>query len=688
MSTTAARARRNPEQDAPRQPDHGIDAATLVSWDVFDTVVTRAVGQPNSLFLLLGRRLRSRGLLPLDANAFAAARRSADGRAKHNQGHGWDLAGIYRELQYTLGLDDATRDAIMAEELTLERELLRVVPGAPERIARLRDAGVRVAFLSDMYLGPDFIRATLAEHGLCADGDACYVSSETGVRKEDGRAFRALMEREGVAPDRIVHLGNHLAHDVLAAQRLGMRGVYRPDANPNRYELRLEAWTAATEGLASVMAGASRLARLSVPAATPRLAAQRDVAAGVGGPLIVSYVLWVLLDARRHGIERLYFLSRDGWILLKVAERLAARLGIDIELRYLHGGGRAWGPAAVEGVEPPDFFWAIHHGLGDATVKSFMRRVGLDADDFAEELESLGHARPEWNTPCEEDSFWAILEHPAVRDRLLAEAARQRAEVLAYSRQEGLLDDVQWALVDVGWSGRVVGALHRILLSQGRKVPAAYFVSRLIDHVTQNVQTGVDIRSWFSDHTRGVGYLQLVRELYIEFFCGAEHGAVVGYDVGDAAVTPRFDGDGHPALREWGLPIVHQTIIAFAEQLWLDEEAVGIHGNMRPAVADALIEFVRRPTKQEAAAWGAYPFEYGRTGTRISTIAAPYQFRDIGRALWRGKVVDGRKSQWDEASLALTTAPLRFTIRAVLAVRRRLADRIRPVRARLLPRRT
>jgi FMN phosphatase YigB (HAD superfamily) len=687
MSTTAARARISPE-DTPRQFNPGTDAATLVSWDVFDTVVTRAVGQPNSLFLLLGRRLRSRGLINVDANAFAAARRSADGRAKHNQGPGWDLAGIYRELQYALGLEDATRDAIMAEELTLERELLRVVPGAPEQIAQLRDAGVRVAFLSDMYLGPDVIRSILAEHGLCADGDACYVSSETGVRKEDGRAFRALMERERVAPNRIVHFGNHRANDVLAARRLGIRALYRPAANPNRYELRLEIWSPATEGLASVMAGASRMARLSVPAATPRLAALRDVAAGVGGPLIVSYLLWVLLDARRHGIGRLYFLSRDGWILLKVAERLAARLGIDVELRYLHGGRRAWYAAAVEGVEPADFFWAIDYGFADATVKSFMRRLGLDADDFAEELESLGHAHPEWNTPCEEDALWAILGHPAVRDRLLAEAARQRAEVLAYSRQEGLLDDAQWAMVDVGWSGRVVGALHRILLSQGCKVPAAYFVSRLIDHVTQHVQTEVPIRSWFSDHTRGVGYLKLVRELYVEFFCGAEHGAVIGYEVGDGGVTPRFDGDGHPALREWGLPVVHQTIIAFAEQLWLDEEAVGIHANMRAAVADALIEFVRRPTKQEAAAWGAYPFEYGRTGTRISTIAAPYQLRDIARALWLGKVVDGRKSQWDEASLALTSAPLRFTIRAVLAVRRRLADRIRPVRARLLPRRT
>ena len=46
----------------------------LASFDVYDTVVTRAVGSPPSVFLLLGRYLARQGCHLLSAEAFARAR--------------------------------------------------------------------------------------------------------------------------------------------------------------------------------------------------------------------------------------------------------------------------------------------------------------------------------------------------------------------------------------------------------------------------------------------------------------------------------------------------------------------------------------------------------------------------------------------------------------------------------------
>lgn len=56
------------------------------------------------------------------------------------------------------------------------------------------------------------------------------------------------------------------------------------------------------------------------------------LATDVVAPCYVAYVKWVLSDARKRGIERLYFLSRDGYILMKIAENMEHE---GIVLRYL-----------------------------------------------------------------------------------------------------------------------------------------------------------------------------------------------------------------------------------------------------------------------------------------------------------------------------------------------------------------
>jgi predicted HAD superfamily hydrolase len=117
------------------------------------------------------------------------------------------LSDIYQELQFTLGLTDGERDRIQAEELTLEADLLSPIPATVRRIRLARDSGMAVAFVSDMYLGSAFIREQLERHGLCAAGDGCYVSCELGFPKEDGRAFRALSETEGIALGRVLPAG-------------------------------------------------------------------------------------------------------------------------------------------------------------------------------------------------------------------------------------------------------------------------------------------------------------------------------------------------------------------------------------------------------------------------------------------------------------------------------------------------
>src|SRR6266404_8380210 len=103
----------------------------LASFDVFDTVLTRSVGTPASMFLLLGRRLSRRGVITCSAEAFARARVNAQKLARLHQSSGEiTLIDIYRQLGVALGLDARQQAQLADEEQRLEAELIRSVPAA------------------------------------------------------------------------------------------------------------------------------------------------------------------------------------------------------------------------------------------------------------------------------------------------------------------------------------------------------------------------------------------------------------------------------------------------------------------------------------------------------------------------------------------------------------------------------
>jgi FMN phosphatase YigB (HAD superfamily) len=654
--------------------------ARLFSCDIFDTVLTRAVGNPASVFLLLGRRLAARGLIRCSPEAFQRARREAASRARINGAEEWAIVTfrrIYEELQFRMGLDDASRDAIMAEELALEAELSREVPGARERLNRARQASERVAFLSDMYMDSAHLGGMLRRHGLTAGGERVYVSCELGCGKDGGGSFRVMMEQESIGPAAVLHRGNDVRLDVRGARAGGVRSEPFLEGNLNRFEELLEAQAVATDGLSSVMAGAARLARLQVGAATPREAALRDVAASVGGPAIASYVIWLLLRARAMGLRRLYFMARDGYIMLELARRLAPKLGVDIELRYLHGGRKAWFTATMLDTEPPDIFWANDYGARQTTVAGFLARLDLAPDTVEAELAELGFPRGSWNAPLTGaaiDGLWSIPRHPRVRELLLQQAAQRRAGILSYLEAEGLLEHDDWAFVDIGWSGRVLGGLNRILATRGGRVPAAFFLARAVDHVDHALRCDVPVHAWFADYVERRGMCGRVQELYLELFCGADQGVATGYHQVNGRMAPVHEPT-NPPLEAWGLATVHEAMLAFADNLWLSD-AVFTGADMRPAIADVLEAFTRRPSPAEAAAWGAYPFEYGRTGVVVASIAEPYRVGHALQALRDGYITARSGTQWGEASMVLTPGATRHVLRSCL-VARKLAGGVR-----------
>ena len=56
--------------------------------------------------------------------------------------------------------------------------------------------------------------------------DFAFLAEEVGASKPAPDMFHAALERTGAAPETVVHVGDHPAHDVAGAQAVGMRTVW------------------------------------------------------------------------------------------------------------------------------------------------------------------------------------------------------------------------------------------------------------------------------------------------------------------------------------------------------------------------------------------------------------------------------------------------------------------------------
>jgi FMN phosphatase YigB (HAD superfamily) len=646
------------------------------SFDVFNTVLTRIVGDPKAIFLLLGRQLVSQSLINTTPEAFAYARNRAESRACKNIGAKYTLDNIYTEMAVALRLTDEQQEKIMQLELELESKLICPIPTIKESIQTARERGARVIFLSDMYLSNKFIRERLVQHGFLQEGDELYLSHGYGKPKPVGNLFRKLIASEGVLLDRTAHWGDDLSIDTQRARKVQL---FR-ESNLNRYEQILENHSRATEGLSSAMAGASRLARLQILVSSSYEKAVRDVSAGVVAPTLVSFVTWILLQAKQMGLKRLYFVSRDGQILLEIARRLIGKLGIDCELRYIYGSRLSWNLPAINSLSKKQALqmlkrasWILE-AKSDLSIQDFFARVHITPEEIENSLDSVGFKKEDWEkilSTSEQQALHRLLDNSEVIDLIFQKAAQKQQILMKYLEQEGILDSTPKGLVDLGWFGSSYDSLAAIMSTRGVPLDAGLFFG-LKSHSHDN-QSDCK-KAYFFDERMQTGFKYALPELGVvplEIFCSADHGTVDSFIEKEGQIYPVFREDGNQRLIDWGLPMVRKAVFSFTENLLLDSTLVNPWADVREASAEVLQAFWLSPSKLEAEAWGDFPWEKGHS-ERTDPLAKSYCWEQVAQSFLTLRL-SNNQSMWVEGSIARSTLPIGIIMKGFISFRRFLS---------------
>ncbi len=593
-----------------------VRAVRVASFDIFDTVVTRKVGEPRAAFLLLGRRLQAAGEIETSPHAFSKARTNAEIRAFRNAG-GLDssvsLRDIYTELANALHWPRVVTELIYERELELENELLVAIPDGRRRVERARERGERVVFVSDMYLPSSFLEQMLRDRDLFSDGDTLFVSNEVQASKATGRLWPLVLEELQVLPAQVHHVGNDARSDGRSAVKAGLSAEVVGENNPNRYELALEAHAEATDGLTSAIAGASRIARLDPP--DPERRALSDVAAGVVAPFVIGNLLWTLEVARKENLSALFFVARDGQVLCDVARALAKRVGYTGDLTYVYGSRQAWSLGGLTHIRP-DALAAVVPDSGDvdASLRQVLARLEITPEEIALPLSHAGFHRATWGRPIAAGQAvelrYLLTEHPDVSRLVRDNSKRARDLALGYLDQVGAITDAPIGFVDLGTGATLFNSLGAMLESIGQAPPMGFYFG--LRSKIPDMGFGKPL-TYVRDEDERVGFLKTPGLLtLVELACTADHGSVLGYEDVKGTVIPLFDQNGNEPVVDWGLPVIRQTVRRVAEEMLLEPDLVSAQGiDLRPAILDVFGQFWNSPTTEEAKIWGAYPFEDG-----------------------------------------------------------------------------
>lgn len=677
-----------------------IQKQRIYSFDVFDTCLTRIFAQPTDLFFEWERRVLTFGKIKekiSSKTSLALCRIRAEKKARKNKNRE-DIcfADIYQYMG-SLELSDDDLSFLMKSEMELEEESLVPIPEILQKIEEIRKKNnAPILFISNMYLPCAFIQRQLLRHGIAKPDDPVYVSGDIGLSKHTGSLFKYVLKKHNLQPEQLVHTGDNARSDIKAAQQLGVHTVHYTGACLTNRERIIASQKQSDKITNSFIAGASRLCRTRLSPKPEFDGFDIGLIASVAAPMLIAFTAWVLRSAYQDGIERLYFLSRDGQLFYKIAQILSDSMPVP-ECRYLYSSRLAWIGASINKTKlETEGIKAICIGNTAKSPAQIFERLGIQRNElFSDLLSSIGVSFNNIDTKLthpEAESFCIRLStHQDLKQLILNRAADRRETTLGYLRQEGLLnEDCRWAIVDIGWRLNSQKALYDLLKSIGySKLPIGYYfglsTDRHPERVTGPYKAFTSNFSGNSEMTADWAGRQSSVVLLENVFLLATHPPLNKYTKRNGKIVPVYSQSSIHSKQKLLTDILHRVVLDFADFFSNNEELLNNVEKVRESTLLSWRKFINRPLPKEVCdlQWLPVNIEFSHDPTHTRKLAAPLTARTLSQIVRHHfshtQHYENSNHIWLEGSAVLSAPLIRSSFFLMQRLRRYLTRERRKV---------
>lgn len=506
--------------------EKNIMDVSIVSFDIFDTLVARTYRRPTDLFAHLEESERVPGFKNTRIDAEMSVRRQAAEKGQHEV----TLQDIYEEMH-------ASYKPLMEKEIALEIAACHVNPEMLQVFNYAKQIGKRIVIASDMYLPAHVIESIL--HNCGYEGyEKLFVSSDTLRTKASGAMYEDIIGYCNAPAKDILHIGDHGFTDIQVAREHGLNAYHYEPIREKYGNILNSSYFAVLNQYADSSPFASILQGLTVlhRANNPDESYWTNFGYQYVGPIAYGYAQWLWERFQQCGIEKAYFMQRDGYIFQKVFNALHP----DFETHEIYGSRRLFLFAGMKQ------FGDIKEVLTDLYAKGLSYGqlwdwIGLTGEElkakYCEEFPDQEQLVVSNEAFEKINSF--LLENTKLLE-LMGQA--ERKIILAYLNKIGLPDG-NVAVVDLGWKGSMLKSLTNLCNLCGLQTNMiGYYLGT---HQCQS--PNLRLESYLLDHGVGTGAKNanvLLNYGYIipilELIFSAPHGSILRLEQTGEEFTPVF----------------------------------------------------------------------------------------------------------------------------------------------------
>ncbi len=506
----------------------------LYSFDIFDTLFSRQCCFPASVFDCVRRRMECEGS-GYDSyfiREFPKIRRwcEADVREYYKKSvliRGDDrleiqLHEIYDHMSKLFGITDEQKEQLITWEC--EEEIRSVIPILDniEYAKACKKSGHDVVLISDMYLPKDTIEKMLEKADPFLATLPLFLSSDLGYQKTTKKLFLTVYDALDYHYTEWIHIGDSKFADDTQPSSLGIHT--KPITIPplSEYEKALASFTE-EYGVHSVV-------KLFRDFRMEEHSDEEIFAYEYAALYFVPYIQWALYDAMERGYQTLYFISRDGHYLKKIADAIIKRRRLPIRTKYIYGSRKAWRvPSFVDKVDD-EFFELYGNFSGVRNFKNLLKALLIDEEHFDTFFPELAYLKTQkrYSDALIADISHKIKRSDAYLSYLLEVATDQRTIVVDYLRQEIDFSE-PFAFVEYWGRGYTQDCLTRLLhVAAGKEIDnPMYYVRSIYPTI------GHSIRYNYTCNNRSVVFAESI-------FANLPYRTIESYEHKDGRIEPVF----------------------------------------------------------------------------------------------------------------------------------------------------
>lgn len=425
-----------------------IENFEYISFDIFDTLIKRNVPEPQDVFRLVQLRFEKNTGNKLEGfrENRVQAERKARKLAKKEE---VSLDEIYECMtQYATDIRDELKMLECKVELDVCCVNLEMMPVYQWSLENRKT----IILISDMYLPEKVIEEILHKNQINGY-EKLYLSSTSGLIKKTGALYELVLNDLHIANNQLIHIGDTWENDYHMARDKGINAVIIP-----RHIKRIT--RDSNKGIVDKDRFSYNCIKSFINNHVPK---EGSLYLRFGyeafGILLYGFSRWILESLRQKGIQEVFFLSRDGYILKQAFDILNRDQAISshylyVSRRSLHVP-RIWMAPDLQDVVKNFSFASV------LTVSAFLDNIGLNAEEYLDVLNQYGLNKHDTFKQNEILTNIRIVKlYEALKDTVIEKSKQEYMLLVQYLKQNSFCGTV--AVVDIGWQGSMQRSLMKL----------------------------------------------------------------------------------------------------------------------------------------------------------------------------------------------------------------------------------